>query len=55
MSNNKSFEKKKKEPTVAPGFSDEKFGEMATEEDIKKGRSTKVTRVFLDENDPTKI
>jgi hypothetical protein len=55
MPNNKSFEKGKKEPTVAPGLSDEKFGEKATDEDVKKGRSTKVTRVFLDENDPTKI
>jgi len=45
--------KKKKQPSVAPGFEDERFGEDATEEDIKKGRSTKVTRVFLDENDPS--
>lgn len=45
---------KRKEPIVAPGYSDEKFGEKATEEDIKAGRSTRVTRVYLDENDPTR-
>lgn len=38
---------------IAPGFSDEKFGEAATPEDIKNGNYTKVTRVFLDENDPS--
>lgn len=41
------------EPTVAPGLDFHKFGEKATEKDIKKGKSTKVTRVFLDEGDPT--
>ena len=45
--------KKKKEPTVSPGFSDEKFGEKATEEDKRKGNFTRVTRVYLDENDPS--
>lgn len=45
--------KHKKEPTVAPGFSDEKFGEDATKEEIKAGESTRVTRVYLDENDPS--
>lgn len=45
--------KRKPEHRVAPGFSDEKFGEDASEEDIKKGNSTKVTRVYLDENDPS--
>jgi hypothetical protein len=44
---------KHKKPTVAPGLDFHKFGEKATEEDIKKDNSTKVTRVFLDENDPT--
>lgn len=44
---------KRKQPSVAPGFDDERFGEDATKEDIKKGRSTKVIRVFLDENDPS--
>ncbi|MCX7745889.1 MAG: hypothetical protein N2645_03215 [Clostridia bacterium] len=43
----------KKEPTVAPGYNDEKFGEDASQDDIKNGKSTKVTRVFLDENDPS--
>ncbi|MCX7884176.1 MAG: hypothetical protein N2448_03995 [Caloramator sp.] len=45
--------KRKEEPRVAPGYNDRKFGEDATEEDIRKGNSTKVTRVFLDENDPS--
>ena len=44
---------KPKEPTVAPGLNDRKFGEKAAEKDIKKGNYTKVTRVFLDENDPS--
>lgn len=51
--NKEQRRKRKKEPTVAPGFSDEVFGEDATEEDIKKGNYTKVTRVYLDENDPS--
>ena len=42
----------KKEPTVAPGYDDKKFGEKATREDLRKGKSTRVTRVYLDENDP---
>lgn len=41
------------DPTVAPGYNDRKFGEKATEEDIRKGNITKVTRVYLDENDPS--
>ena len=45
--------KAKKEPRVATGFNDRKFGEDASKEDIKKGDSTRVTRVFLDENDPS--
>lgn len=49
----KKDRRKKKEPTVAPGFEDERFGENATPEDIRKGNATKVTRVFLDENDPS--
>lgn len=44
---------KKKEPVVAPGFSDEKFGEKASKEEIRQGKSTRVTRVYLDENDPS--
>lgn len=43
----------KKEPTVAAGYSDEVFGEKATPEDIRKGNYTRVTRVNLDENDPS--
>lgn len=43
-----------KEPTVAPGYNDSKFGEKASEAEIRSGKSTKVTRVFLDENDPSK-
>ena len=49
----KSTKSGKREPTVAPGFNDAKFGEPATAEDIRKGYYTKVTRVFLDENDPS--
>jgi hypothetical protein len=51
--NSKKSRKTKKEPSVAPGYDDEKYGEKATWEDIRKGNSTKVTRVFLDENDPS--
>ncbi|MDP4182780.1 MAG: hypothetical protein Q8942_17045 [Bacillota bacterium] len=50
----KAFENKVEGPTVAPGYDDEKFGEHATKEDIKKGNSTKVIRVFWDENDPSR-
>lgn len=42
-----------KAPTVAPGINDSKFGEKASEKDIKSGNSTRVTRVYLDENDPS--
>jgi len=42
-----------KEPTVAPGYSDRKFGEKASKKDIESGNSTRVTRVYLDENDPS--
>jgi hypothetical protein len=45
---------KKQEPRVAPGYNDEKFGEKATRRDIRDGNYTKVTRVFLDENDPSR-
>ena len=44
---------KHKVPTVAPGYDDRKFGEKATEKDIKSGNSTRETRVYLDENDPS--
>ena len=44
---------KHKEHTVAPGFDDSRFGEKATEEEIRTGKSTKVTRVYLDEKDPS--
>ncbi|MDP4094746.1 MAG: hypothetical protein Q8920_15485 [Bacillota bacterium] len=44
---------RKREPAVAPGYNDEKFGENATREDKKTGNYTRITRVFLDENDPT--
>lgn len=53
MENKKRNKNVKKNPTVAPGYNDEKFGEDATKEDIRKGNSTKVVRVFLDENDPS--
>jgi hypothetical protein len=41
-------------PRVAPGFSDAKFGQDASPEDKKTGNVTRVTRVFLDENDPSR-
>ncbi len=53
MSKKDDNKKRKDTPKVAPGFSDERFGEDATEEDIKRGNYTKVTRVYLDENDPS--
>jgi len=53
MAGGREERKRKKEPRTAPGFDDRKFGEDATREDIKKGNYTKVTRVFLDENDPS--
>lgn len=53
MDDKNTKRKGKKEPIVAPGFNDRKFGEAATREDIKKGNYTKVTRVYLDENDPS--
>ncbi|WP_261134407.1 hypothetical protein [Bacillus sp. Marseille-Q3570] len=46
--------RKKEEPTVAPGMDDyEQLKKDATEEDIKKGDSTTVTRLSLDEVDPS--
>lgn len=53
MTDKRKSGKKDKEPIVAPGFNDKKFGEDASAQDIKKGKSTKVTRLFLDENDPS--
>lgn len=44
---------RQKEPSAAPGYNDRKFGEKATGKDVKTGDSTKVTRVYLDENDPS--
>jgi hypothetical protein len=53
MKSKKRKDNVKKKPTVAPGYNDEKFGEDAGKEDIRKGNYTKVVRVFLDENDPS--
>lgn len=53
MVDDRRKKKRKKTPVVAPGIHDLKFGEDATREEVKKGESTKVTRVFLDENDPS--
>lgn len=53
MKDIKKHKGEKKEPTVAPGNSDSKFGEKATREDIARGDYTRVTRVYLDENDPS--
>jgi len=49
----KELKKNKSAPKVAPGLSNGKFGEDASEEDIRRGNYTKVTRVYLDENDPS--
>ncbi len=53
MGERKQRKKEKRPPRVAPGFDDAKFGEDASEEEIRKGESTRVIRVFLDENDPS--
>ncbi len=52
MEDKRGKSRKRKTPAVAPGYDDEKFGEDATKEDIKKGNYTKSIRLFLDENDP---
>lgn len=49
----KEKNKGKKEPVAAPGINDFKFGEKADRQDVKSGKSTRVTRVYLDENDPS--
>lgn len=54
MEGSKRNKHNNKAPTVAPGYNDEKFGEDATKEDVKRGRTTRTTRVFLDENDPSR-
>jgi hypothetical protein len=38
---------------VAPGIGNEVLGEDASPEDRKKGNYTKVSRVLLDEHDPS--
>jgi hypothetical protein len=43
----------KGKPVVAPGFEDDMFWEDADEEDIRRGNYTKVSRLYLDENDPS--
>ncbi len=53
MGERKHRKKEKKTPRVAPGFDDQRFGEDASEEEIRRGESTRVIRVFLDENDPS--
>ncbi|HEX2945565.1 MAG TPA: hypothetical protein VHT96_06390 [Clostridia bacterium] len=49
----RKYKEKPKEPTVATGYNDRKFGEKASKKDIESGNSTRVTRVYLDENDPS--
>lgn len=49
---NKNRKEEKKGPKLAPGLTDQILEENASPEDVKKGNYTKVTRVFLDENDP---
>lgn len=42
------------ESKVAPTYDDEQsFGEDATQEDVKKGEATMVTRLVYDEYDPS--
>lgn len=42
------------EATVAPGIDDEQGLEIkASREDLMEGNTTKVTRLSLDENDPS--
>ncbi|MFZ5988801.1 MAG: hypothetical protein ACOYWZ_16985 [Bacillota bacterium] len=53
MGDKKEKKEKREERTVAPGLFAERFGEDATREDEKKGNSTKVVRVYLDETDPS--
>lgn len=53
MPEHKKKSKSRRRPIVAPGYNDEKFGEDATDEDILEDDYTRVTRVFLDENDPS--
>ncbi|WP_018664689.1 hypothetical protein [Heyndrickxia acidiproducens] len=46
--------KNEKEPTIATGIDDqEELNQKATEEEIEKGEYTSVTRLSLDENDPS--
>jgi len=54
MSDKNRFKNREETKKVAPGFDDERFGEDATLDDKKKGNYTKVVRVFLDENDPSR-
>lgn len=51
--NKRKSKNRHKEPTVAPGLSDSKFGDKASGKEIKSGNSTRVTRVYLDEDDPS--
>lgn len=45
---------KKNNPKYAPGLDDEKvIFQDASKEDIEKGNTTKVTRVYLDEHEPS--
>lgn len=54
MKEEEKKKERKSEPKYAPGINDEKIVyQDASEEDIKKGNSTKVIRLVLDENDPS--
>ena len=47
-------EKRKQEPTVAPGMDDrEELERRASEEEIREGDYTKVTTLSWDEADPS--
>ncbi len=48
------MKKKNNEPTIAPGMNDnEELEQKATEEEIKEGEYTSVTRFSWDEVDPS--
>lgn len=47
-------EKRKQEPTVAPGMDDrEELEQRASEEEIREGEYTEVTSLSWDEADPS--
>ncbi|WEG13044.1 hypothetical protein PU629_01410 [Pullulanibacillus sp. KACC 23026] len=48
------MKKHEDEPTLAPGIdTEDELNDEATEEEIEEGDTTTVTRLVLDENDPS--